>query len=71
MAELCLEETGYSREQTLVVGDRLYTDIACGLAAGMDTCLLLTGEAGLDDLKTTRFQPDLVLEDPAALLAAL
>lgn len=71
MAELCLEETGYSREQTLVVGDRLYTDIACGLAAGIDTCLLLTGEAGLDDLKTTRFQPDLVLDDPAALLAAL
>lgn len=68
MAELCLEETGYKSEQTLVVGDRLYTDIACGLAAGIDTCLFLTGEAKTGDLKNTTFQPKIVLEDPAALL---
>lgn len=67
----CLAETGFRPEQTLVVGDRLYTDIACGLAAGVDTCLLLTGEAGRDDLADTDFMPDLVLDDPAALLAAL
>lgn len=71
MAELCLEETGYTREQTLVVGDRLYTDIACGLAARIDTCLLLTGEAQMDDLKNTRFQPDIVLPDPQALLQGI
>ena len=34
MVELCLERSGISKEETLVVGDRLYTDIACGIAAG-------------------------------------
>lgn len=71
MVELCLAQTGYTKEQTLVVGDRLYTDIACGRNAGVDTCLVLTGEAGTDDLADTPYPPDLVLSGPGALLEQL
>lgn len=57
VVEYCLEISGFTREQTLVVGDRLYTDIACGLNAGVDTCVVFTGEASPEDLKGTAYTP--------------
>jgi hypothetical protein len=36
-----------------MVGDRLSTDIAMGIAAGMDTALVLTGETTLPSLATS------------------
>ena len=44
MALLAMEKWGYSRDETLLVGDRLYTDIACGVNAGIDTVFVLSGE---------------------------
>lgn len=58
VVELCLKRSGFSREETLVVGDRLYTDIACGIEGKAQTCLLLTGEAKREDLQDTIFPPD-------------
>ena len=66
MVDLCIAQSGFSPEETLVVGDRLYTDIACGIAAGVDTCLLLTGEAGLRDLAATPYRPTYCFETVAA-----
>ncbi|MFY9234404.1 MAG: HAD-IIA family hydrolase [Fimbriimonadaceae bacterium] len=43
--ELLLGETGVKPEETLVVGDRMETDIVCGRRAGCDTHLVLTGVA--------------------------
>ena len=58
MVELALQENPkYSKEQCLVVGDRLYTDIACGINAGVETCVVFTGEAQEEDLKDTEFVP--------------
>ncbi len=37
VVEMAKKRTGFGSEQTLVVGDRLYTDIACGNRAGVDT----------------------------------
>ena len=71
MVQICLEDSGFAPEETLVVGDRLYTDIACGLAAGVDTCLLLTGEAREADLAGTPYPPDAVCANPRALLEKL
>jgi 4-nitrophenyl phosphatase len=34
---------GIDPADTLMVGDRMDTDIACGIAAGADTCLVLSG----------------------------
>lgn len=44
MAAYALERFDCTKEEALVIGDRLYTDIACGENAGIDTCLVLTGE---------------------------
>lgn len=39
-----LRALNLSKEEAIVIGDRLYTDIASGKNAGVDTCLVLTGE---------------------------
>lgn len=57
IVDYCLAQTGFSREETIVVGDRLYTDIAVGIAAGVDTALVFTGEATREDLERTDYPP--------------
>lgn len=71
MAELAMAAAGRSREETVLVGDRLYTDIACGVNAGIDTVFVLSGEGTRADLVDSPVQPTWVLEDIGALLAAL
>ena len=45
IVKMCMEQVGAKPEEVLVVGDRLYTDIACGINAGVETALVYTGEA--------------------------
>ncbi len=42
---LCTEQVDANPDEVLVVGERLYTDIACGIYAGVETALVYTGEA--------------------------
>ena len=60
---MCMEQVGATKEEVLVVGDRLYTDIACGIAAGVETALVYTGEAKPEDLVMTEYRPDYVFEN--------
>jgi 4-nitrophenyl phosphatase/NagD protein len=53
-----------------MVGDRLSTDIALG-AAGIKTILVLSGETKMEDLQSSRYQPDLIVANIAALLPYL
>lgn len=60
---LCMEQVQARHKEVLVVGDRLYTDIACGINAGVETALVYTGEAKAEDLKDTEFRPDYMFEN--------
>ena len=62
VVEYCLRQSGFSKEETVVIGDRLYTDIACGINACVDTALVLTGEASSTDLYDTQFPPTFTYE---------
>ena len=68
MIRLALEQTGCTAEEALMVGDRLYTDIACGRNAGVDTVLVLTGEATAQDAAASATLPTLICRDMAELL---
>ena len=57
MAEMAMERFHMRKEQTVVVGDRLYTDIATGLNAGVDAVCVLTGEAAPEDIRTGAIKP--------------
>lgn len=67
MALLALERTLIPPEQALVVGDRLYTDVACGVNAGIDTAFVLSGEGTRADLEGCATQPTWVFDDISAL----
>lgn len=71
IVDICLQETGFTKDETLVVGDRLYTDILCGVNAGVETCLLLTGEATREDAQASDYHPDFILDNVKTLLCAV
>ena len=65
MVYMALEKTGCDPKDALLIGDRLYTDIACGNAAGIDTAFVLSGEGTLADIEETGVVPTFVLSDVA------
>lgn len=67
MVKLAMERAGISPEKTIMIGDRLYTDIAAGANAGIDTAFVLSGEGTLADLKTSEVKPTWVFENISAL----
>lgn len=71
MVYLALERTGYSSDEALIVGDRLYTDIACGVNAGISSVFVLSGEGTLDDLEKSDIKPTLVMKNVRELLNEL
>lgn len=54
---------GVSRGDTVVIGDRIYTDIASGQNAGVTTVLVLSGETTRDALDKSELKPDFVFRD--------
>ena len=71
MPLLAMEQHGFSKEETAVVGDRIYTDVKSGLNAGVTGILVLSGESTLQTLAESDVKPHLVLEDASEILAAI
>jgi 4-nitrophenyl phosphatase len=59
--EVCLERLGVSPRETLVVGDRLDTDIQGGQSSNCKTALVLSGISTLEEAKRWTPQPDIIL----------
>lgn len=71
MAELALRRTGFSPEQAVMIGDRLYTDVACGINAGIDSIFVLSGEGTEADIAQYDIHPTWIFSDIAALYRQL
>ncbi|PKN87374.1 MAG: hypothetical protein CVU46_04600 [Chloroflexi bacterium HGW-Chloroflexi-8] len=63
MFEEALRILNVDHSHTIVVGDRLETDILGGLNAKCHTALLLSGISTLQNIDETHIQPDLVCAD--------
>jgi len=61
MIENAIKKSGFKKEETILIGDRLYTDIASGMNAGIKTICVLSGEATQEDIDKSEVKPDYVL----------
>lgn len=59
--ELALNDLDANRGEVLAIGDRLDTDIEGAARAGIDSALVLTGVASLEDVKRSTAKPRYVL----------
>ena len=71
MPQLAMDRYGFSKEETAVVGDRIYTDIKSGLNAGITGILVLSGETTQEILAKSEEKPHLVLQDASAIISAI
>lgn len=71
MAQLAMEKWGYTKEETAMVGDRIYTDVKSGLNAGITGILVMSGETTKEILEQSPDKPHLVLEDASEILEAV
>lgn len=71
VCDLCMERFGFSPEETIVIGDRLYTDIACGINAGVETCVVYTGEATPKEVADSEYRPTYAFDNIRQFYEAL
>ena len=71
MAVLAMEKTGFKPQETAIIGDRLYTDIACGVNAGINSIFVLSGEGTMEDIEKTNITPDFIYDNIKELYSTL
>ena len=69
MAGTLLDRLGVASADTLMVGDRLLTDVAMGLGAGMASALVLSGATTRELLTNSEIVPTYVCDDIRDLIA--
>ena len=60
MALLAMEKTGFAKDETALMGDILYTDISCGVNAGISTIFMLSGEGTMEDVEKSDAKPEYI-----------
>ena len=63
MINYVMEKYGYTKDETVVIGDRLYTDIKSALNADVTSICVLSGEATLDDIINGDIKPSFTIND--------
>lgn len=71
MPILAMQKLGISKDETCVVGDRIYTDVKSGLNAGVCGILVMSGETTPEILAESEDKPDLVLDSAEEILKEL
>ena len=68
MMRSALRAIGAHSESTLMIGDRMDTDVIAGLEAGLATILVMTGISTLATVEQYPFRPSLVINSVADLI---
>jgi NagD protein len=56
-----LKKLNCTREETVIIGDRMDTDVLAGIETEIDTCLVLSGITTREEMKSFAYQPKYVL----------
>ncbi|MGH3879681.1 MAG: HAD-IIA family hydrolase [Actinophytocola sp.] len=68
MMRSALRSLGAHSEETLMIGDRMDTDVRSGLEAGLQTILVLSGISGADTAERFPYRPSRVIDSVADLV---
>ena len=68
MMRTALNYLGAHSEETMMIGDRMDTDIVAGVESGMMTTLVLSGATKADEIENYPYRPGQVLESIASLV---
>jgi HAD superfamily hydrolase (TIGR01450 family) len=71
IALLAMGKKGVSPDETALVGDRLYTDIACANNAGVTSILVFSGETTPEDLEKSDTKPNFAVPGIGYILSAM
>jgi len=61
MMRIALKKLGVKREEAIVIGDRMDTDVRCGLESEIDTVLVLSGITNRAEIDNFPYRPQYVL----------
>jgi NagD protein len=67
MMRSALNHLGVHSEDTVMIGDRMDTDVIAGIESGMQTVLVLSGVMARERIAEYPFQPHHVLESVAQI----
>jgi HAD superfamily hydrolase (TIGR01457 family) len=68
MAEMASERMNVPLERTVMIGDRIYTDMKMAAHSGIRSIMVLTGEAKRSDVKDSGVRPTMVVNSVDDLL---
>lgn len=71
MMRMALNHLGVHSEESVMIGDRMDTDIIAGVSSGMDTYLVLTGITKRVEVPNFPYQPTLIFESIAEIATTL
>lgn len=62
LLDMAIDQMGARREETIVLGDRLDTDIAGAVKAGLASIMVLTGVNNREDVEKSPYKPTFIFE---------
>jgi NagD protein len=68
MMRIALKKIGCSTEETIIIGDRMDTDIIAGIESEIDTLLVLSGISTLKTIDKFPYKPSYILEGVSDLV---
>jgi NagD protein len=68
MMRIALKRLGIKREEAIVIGDRMDTDVRCGMESEIDTLLVLSGITARKDIDNFPYKPSHVLDGVISLV---
>jgi NagD protein len=71
MMREAMNSLGAHSESTVMVGDRMDTDIVAGIEAGLQTILVLSGVTGRSQIERFPYRPGRVVDSVADLVAGI